>query len=379
MLVQIRDLDALAKLPLRSLRMYLKCRGWKDEGRWGKRPASLFTFERDGRSWSIIVPHKDTAPDYPARIGEAVSALAEAEERSQLEVYEEISVAGYDYVHMHAFREEGGAGAQGALSLRQELDLLEEARNLFASAARAVEKPQPVYRGRPSVLVSEYLNLVRASRYFGVGDSLTLISPLYAAGALFTEYADGSISFPRQAALKLAEALTHADKAIQAANKTESMEPFQQAAGHGVSANLCDSLAALTYLWKGIVVRVSWAGEYMPGTEPTRFQFTEHSADVLKQAADHFRRNEPFLDETVVAWVVKLEREPEEFDGRAAISCVRNGKPMRLNVVFEPPSFKAVIRAFEERRPISLDGDIYRAGKGYELRRPRNLSLIMHE
>ena len=379
MLVQIRDLDALAKLPLRSLRMYLKCRGWKNKGQWGKRPASLFAFERDGRSWHIIVPHKDTAPDYPARMGDAVSALAEAEERSQLDVYEEIFIARYDVARLHAFREKGGVQSASALSLRQGSDLLKEALNLFASAARAAEKPQPVYRGRPSVLVSEYLNIVRASRYFGVGESLTLSSPLYAAGALFTEYADGAISFPRQATLKLAEALTHADKAIQAANKTESMDLFQQAAGHGVSANLCDSLAALTHIWKGLVVRVSWAGKHTSNAEPTRFQFTEHSADVLKQAADYFRRNEPFLDETVVAWVVKLEREPEEFDGRAAISCVRDGKPLRMNVQFEETSYNQVINAFKERRPISVDGDIYRAGNGYELRRPRNLSLIMHE
>ena len=87
MKVQIRDRDALLSLPLRSLRSYLKYRGWNDEGQWGKRPASFYTIEQDGQRWSIVVPYKDTSPDYAERMSDAVSALAEVEKRSQLDVF----------------------------------------------------------------------------------------------------------------------------------------------------------------------------------------------------------------------------------------------------------------------------------------------------
>ena len=53
------------------------------------------------------------------------------------------------------------------------------------------------------------------------------------------------------------------------------------------------------------------------------------------------------------------------------------GRPIRMNVEFEASSYIDVIRAFETRNPISLDGDIYRVGNAYVLRNPRNLSLIL--
>ena len=378
MKVQIRDRDALLSLPLRSLRSYLKYRGWKDEGQWGKRPASFYTIDQDGQRWSVVVPYKDTSPDYAERMSDAVSALAEVEKRSQLDVFYDISEASFDVVRMHPSKTVNGSEAP--LSLNQGAVLLKDARSMFAAAARAVEKPLPIYRGSFSAQVSNYLSLVRPLRSFGMGRSLTLYSPLFIQQpTLHDGRGDPLAPFSRRAVRKLSEALEHTDKAIEEHLKTDSLEPFQEAVPYGVSANLCDSLAALTAQWDGIVIHVSWSEDRLSNVEPRRFQFTIHSAETLTKAAAQFRSTAPFLDETVVAWVVELTREPEEFDGRAAITCERDGKPFRMNVQFEETSYNQVINAFKERRPISLDGDIYPAGSGYELRRPRNLSLIMHE
>ena len=210
-----------------------------------------------------------------------------------------------------------------------------------------------------------------------MGQSLTLYSPLLLQQPTLHEGLDDPlVPFPRRTIRKLSEALEHTDKAIEESLKTNSLEPFQDFVPYGVSANLCDSLAALTAQWDGIIIHVSWSEERLSIVEQRRFQFTIHSANMLTEAAAQFRSTEPFLDETVVAWVVKLEREPHEFDGRATISYVRDGKPLHMSVQFEETSYKQAIEAFKERRPISLDGDIYRAGNGYELRRPRNLSLL---
>ena len=147
---------------------------------------------------------------------------------------------------------------------------------------------------------------------------------------------------------------------------------------HGVSANLCDALANLAKKGEGIEIDLFWAPVRPSTIGEHRFQFSENlSADILTEAARSFRRNEPLLDETVVAQVVALAREPREFDGRATILYVQDGHPIRLNVQFEESSYTTVIRAFENRNPISLDGDIYRIGSGYELRNPRNLTSVV--
>ena len=81
------------------------------------------------------------------------------------------------------------------------------------------------------------------------------------------------------------------------------------------------------------------------------------------------------MDEYVVARVVKLERELEEFDGRATLSWDRGNRTVRLRAEFERSAYDIVIKAFQDRAPLTLTGDIYREGREYELRNPRGVSI----
>ena len=90
MKVQIRDREALSSLSLSSLRAYLKSRGWVDEGEFRNR-ATIFTMSCNGRKWEILCPHQDTFADYAERMAEAVETIATVEERSQLDVFHDLS------------------------------------------------------------------------------------------------------------------------------------------------------------------------------------------------------------------------------------------------------------------------------------------------
>ena len=126
-------------------------------------------------------------------------------------------------------------------------------------------------------------------------------------------------------------------------------------------------------------IGLTW-GKVRPSDVPTTpLRFSEKSADVLTEAAKLFRRDEPLLNESVIGHIVKLEREITEFDGRATVVYVRRGRPVRMQATFEESAYDAVIRAFDDRVPVSVDGDIYRVGNTYELRNPRNLSLVSDE
>ena len=98
-------------------------------------------------------------------------------------------------------------------------------------------------------------------------------------------------------------------------------------------------------------------------------------ADV-KEAAESFRANEPFLDEAITAQVVRLEREADDFDGRAILLYMREGHPMRLKVRFDEAAYGDVIQAFRDRCAVSVVGDIHRAGNAFELQSPRNLRIL---
>ena len=376
MLVQIRDRKALSSLSLSSLRSYLSSRGWTDDGPWGGGRATMYIQEHAGRTWDILVPFRDTVAGYAEGMAQAVKVLAAVEERSQLDVYHDLSASGADVIRMRS----ANGMAKEPLSLRQSAALLNDAIGMVASAARAVEKPQATYRGPLSSDVADYLDSVRPLPGHYQGYELTLHSPVPAGFETQGDMGDDFYApFSRRATLKLADALTHSSEAISGAVINDPLEQFRQAVSHGVSANLCDAVANLAKKGEGIEIDLFWAPVRPATTRDHRFQFSEHSADILTEAARYFRRNEPVLDESVIAQVVALAREPQEFDGRATILYIQDGHPIRMHVNFEEASYKTVIRAFENRNPVSLDGDIYRVGGSYELRNPRNLSLVQVE
>ncbi len=91
MKVQIRDHEALESLTAAGLREYLEANGWSYAGHWGERPIVIYSKEQDARKWEILVPLRDTASDYAEMLGLAVTTLAEAEDRSQLDVFGDLT------------------------------------------------------------------------------------------------------------------------------------------------------------------------------------------------------------------------------------------------------------------------------------------------
>ena len=372
MIVQIRDRSALASISIVSLRSYLNSRGWTDTGIWGERPITVFAKEDDGRTWEVLVPHRDTIGGYAENMAESIAVLATVEERSQLDVFYDLSAAGADVIRMRS----SNGKANEPLSLRQSATLLNDAFSMVASAARAVEKPQATYRGPMSSDVADYMDSVRPLPGYFQGYELTLHSPVPPSFEAEDETGEDILApFSRRATRKLAEALIHSNEAISGITD-DPLDHFRQAVSHGVSANLCDAVANLAKRGAGIEIDLLWAPVRYSNFQNQNFRFTEHSADILTEAARSIRRNEPLIDESVIAQVVALAREPQEFDGRATLLYVRDGRPIRMNVQFEASAYTDVIWAFETRVPISLDGDIYPVRTGYELRNPRNLLVV---
>lgn len=372
MRVDIRDREALSSLSLLSLRTYLKSRQWIDEGDWGNR-ATLFSKDHEGRKWEILSPFQDTFADFAEAMGEAIAVLATVENRSQLDVFHDLKRTGADVIYMHS----PNGMAEKALSLRQNAEMLDAAYDMLASAARAAEKPRAAYRGRASSIVASYLDDVQPLPGYHEGYSLTLHSPVPAGFGTQTDFGDTfAAPFPRQATKQLSRALNHTSSAIAKTVSENTLEPFRHAVREGVSANLCESVAALAENGRGIEIALFWAGVRPSNVPDTEYRFTETSAAILSEAAAFLRRNDPSFDEHIIAQVVGLDREPDDFDGNAVLLTIRDEKLFRIRVEFEQPTFNLVIQAFRDQKFVSLDGDILPTGNGYELKHPRNLTFV---
>ena len=377
MIVLIRDRDALLSVSIANMRDYLSSVGWEDTGRWGESPVDVFATERYGRTWEILVPHREEIGGYAENVSNTLEVLAKVEDRSELDVFHDIMNAGADIIRSRAVN---GAGEK-PLSLRRSARLYDSSYKMVAAAARAAaaDKTQAIYHGPPRAYVVEYLDSVEPLHGHYVGYALGLRSPVpKGVGTQEDLGEDFHTPFPRRATLKLAEALKSSGDAIAESDKGDDFEPFRNAIPLGVSSNLCDAVAELAKEGGGVEIGLSWAASrpLSASVQPNpRFTFSERSADILSEAAREFRRYKPFMDELVVARVVKLEREWGQFSGRATLSCDLGNRPVRLRAEFEQSAYDVVIKAFQDRVPLRLTGDIYREGREYELRNPRCISI----
>ncbi len=373
MIVQIHDHEALSSISIVSLRAYLISNRWTDAGTWGERPITVFSKASGGRSWEILVPHRDTIGGYAENMAESVKVLSAVEERSELDVFYDLSAAGADVIHMRSVN----GKAREALSLRQTAGMLSDAYRMLEAGARSAETPRAAHRGRQSANVAEYLDRVRPLPGYSQGYALTLHSPVPVGFDRQEDLGDDfHAPFARQVTAKLAQGLRHTSDALESVISTDTLEPFKEWVESGVSANLCDSVADLAKRGDGVVIDLTWAG-VRPANEPdSHFQFSSDSADILVEAAKSFRQREPSYNERIVGLVVRLEKEPNEFDGKATIASVWDGYLIRMNVEFEQAVYDAVISAFRDQAQVTLDGDVHPAGRSYELRNPRNLSVL---
>ena len=376
MIVEIRDKSALASVPVANIFSYLESRGWNSQGPWGQRPAVIYSKENGGRAWEILAPTRDTLADYVSAVAETVAVLAEVEERSQLDVFYDLKAAAADVIRVSS----ANGLAHEPLSLRQSAGMLNDAYRMLEAGARSAEKPRAIYRGKLSADVAEYLDSVRPLPGYGQGYAVTLHSPVQIELDRQQDMGDEFyIPFPRQVTSALAHGLGNASAALERAVVGDTLEPFREAVAYGVSANLCNSVAELARQGEGIAIELSWADLRPSNLPESRFQFSPASADILVEAANSLRRREPSYDEEIVGLVVRLEREPPEFDGKATIGLVWDGRFTRMNVEFEQAVYDAIISAFRDRLQVSLDADVYPSGRGYELRNPRNLLVVPEE
>ena len=92
MKVQIRDKEAMDSLTIASLRAYLEAQGWGNNRPWGTW-ATILSKEGGGKMWEVSVPNEAGGLLYAESVAEIIATLAEAEDRSQLDVFYDLANA----------------------------------------------------------------------------------------------------------------------------------------------------------------------------------------------------------------------------------------------------------------------------------------------
>ena len=372
-----QELTAVTAL---NLSAYLRSAGWNFERRRG-RYADIFVTQDEERQRTVTVPVFEYLDDHPDRISDAISVIAQVERRSRLAVFNDLAKADHDAVRIASTN---GIG-HGPLTIGKSADLLRGAHDLMSNSARAAEAAandgyQATFRGPFSLQVASYIDNVSFIHDPAHGYRLTMYSPVSiqfnANQSLGGDFL--ATPFARKATRTLVSALNATSNALSESARFDSTEPFRKTIQSGVSANFCDTLARLAKGGKGVAVSIKWSLLSDSDISPVTVVITHQQADILQLAAHTLRQTEPSYDERIDCHVVKLEREPHEFDGRATLLVLRGGRNVRISTTFKPENYQTVIEAFHNQTALSLIGDIYPGTCGLELRNLRNLEMLSY-
>ncbi len=379
----VDDERALTSISATTLATYLADRGWNKVGEIPER-SLVYKAIAHGRDWGIHVPVKDTFPDHADTIAEAIDLLTQVEMRDHLEVFRDLSSAGADTITISALHANKGQ----TLSVHDAGHLLSDTHALLSWSARAAVESRPAFRGPTPHDAMEFLRHLTPLPMAFDEFKLVLFSPVPTAVGQpkledvpeRREYGGLPEPFSRQAALKLASSLRATGEGIDEAKRKNDLAPLTRKFPQGVSANFCGTLAEMiergSEFGSGININLAWAA-VLPALQLKKVnaEFSQHDSEILRAARLELLAKAPYMDEHVVAEVVRLEREPDEFDGKALVIAELDGQDRRLQVEFDENDFETVIAAFRERRLIELEGDIFSSGRSYLLQNPRNVGL----
>jgi len=370
----VDDLALAGTVGLRGVHTYLSANGWTRGRSFPGGSADVYLLPEDEQE-AIIVPGSEEHADYRLRIHQLAEQLGRLERRPLRSVLADLSGAEADLLRIRL----PSAQEDNSVKLVDGAAALEDAKGLLLAAACSVGGPKRAYRAGRNKRAVEYLKKVRLGQTEAGSFVINLLSPvppvLIQAALLPGERSEQP--FERQVMERLVSGLRASREVVDRMNRSVAgIADFENRLREGISANLCQSIARLAELGKGVEVSVKWAiSRQEEAQSQAAVAFRPGDAPVLLEAARVLRGRQERVDELVEGYVSRLARDREDMEGTATIRAFIDGKLTSVQAVFESSDYDEITRAHRDRLSVSLEGDLRRKGQRWSLLNPRDLTV----
>lgn len=374
----VQDKETLSTLKPIEMMAYLRANGWQQAAdRAGK--GSLWVLQgRSGTEFDVSLPARRELGDYTLRMAEVLETLADAEQRSQLDVLRDVQTTTADLIRVRA---PSGNAENGTLPFNEAVTFVERSRDMMLAAACAAISKRPVYAKRKAQQAMDYLHQIRMGQTERGSFVLTILSPVTpelrpAQDTLLP--IEPELPFERQVTRTLIGSLAALDEAAREAAVQGDMTPFQRAVERGVSANLCDAVVGLAGISPsdGLDIQISWSRTRPIDTQTVgRVLLTSDTMPLIEEAARRFRETAPSDDAEIVGNVTALARDEKATDGDVTIRGIVEGEIRSVKVTLGEDDYRQAVQGHRDRQVVTCIGDLAKEGRGYRLRNPRNFTI----
>ena len=374
----ITDSGVLQNVGVREIAAYLRGRQWRPDGTYFD---TGIIWRTETGSPKIVLPLSNDLDDYAQVIADAIATLSRYEERPQQQILRDIEESTADLIRIIL---NGADTEDGAVPLEEATQLVIHARDMMLSAACSAVQPRPVFLGRKPAEATDYLKSVRLAQTERGSFVLALrseVPPLLGVGqtTLFPEVAsETSEPFERKVTLTLATALTETRNALQETIATGEIGRFYKGVEDGISANLCEAVAALVLpdRDRDVTVRIAWSPTRpAPRNSPNTVRFSSDVLPILREVARVLKEKAMYSGFPVTGSVVRLSRDAVDGAGEVTIVGFVEGVARRIKMVLKESDYALAIQAHQETRLVSMEGELVRSGNSYTLLSPRDFLI----
>ena len=237
MRARITDSAALRKISPSQILAYLRAKGAKQVG----------TFLDKAEIWALgkkefLVPVTAEFADYAYRVADILAALERIEERSQLEIMDDLQEVGFDVVRIGRFPKNETSEASGIMRV---VELLTHARDLLMTAAFAAATRMACSPAGRSRDAEQYMQGVRLGKLEGYGFAVRLLAPVTPVRKSTDASAEPYAYYERSVVPTLQESLETLCLAAQKAREGCCVELFEKSDAREDIANLCVALTGM--------------------------------------------------------------------------------------------------------------------------------------
>jgi hypothetical protein len=171
-------------------------------------------------------------------------------------------------------------------------------------------------------------------------------------------------------------ALEATKAALMEVNRGQGRSGFDVAVSLGVSANLCEAIAAICDRGAGAEVSLSWAKTRPTPTPSKRICFSRDDGEILKEVAREFRLKEPRPDTVLLGYIPNLQRAESQTSGTVKLLSIVDGQPHSITVDLLKEDYERAVEAHRKQIGISVTGDLIREGQRWKLTRARDVRIV---
>jgi hypothetical protein len=258
----------------------------------------------------------------------------------------------------------------GSIVIDAGVRIVQQARDMLLAAACAAHSTQPLFRAGANREVAEYMRRVRLGQTEHGSFVVTLLAPV---PPLLQPPLDPNWPgfddepYERQVTRRLMEALEASRSAAELATSGEGVDAFERAINSGVSANLCEAVAALIEQSSGLDISLTWARTRPTPEAHRHIGFSPKDAEILKEAARTFRARHPKPDVVLFGTVHQLKREQDEVEGLVTLRAIVDDKLQSVRAVLDQANYSIAVQAHGEKTPVIVKGDLERVGQRWQL------------